>query len=137
MIRIKSLAIFVATVFSLLAAAVSAQTTSAPQANYLQHCAGCHHFDGSGLPPEVPNLSTDLGYLLDSAKGRDFMLRVPGVTGVPISAEEVTDLLNWMIVKFYPDRSDFVPFNIEEILVGRASPLYDPLKVRKELFPDL
>jgi len=65
------------------------------------------------------------------------MLRVPGVTGVPISAEEVTDLLNWMIVKFYPDRSDFEPFNIEEILFGRTNPLYDPLKVRRELFPDL
>jgi cytochrome c peroxidase len=137
MIRIKCLAIFVATAFSLLAVSVSAQTTSAPEANYLQHCAGCHHFDGSGLPPEVPNLGSDLGYLLDSAKGRDFMLRVPGVTGVPISAEEVTDLLNWMIVRFYPNRTDFKPFNIEEILFGRANPLYNPLKVRRELFPDL
>jgi len=108
-----------------------------PVSNYLQHCAGCHRMDGSGLPPEVPNLRKDLGYLIDSPEGRDFMVRVPGVVGVPISVEEVTELINWIVESFNPERSDFVRFTVEEVAAGRADPLYDPLRVRKELFPEL
>jgi cytochrome c553 len=133
---LQKLAFFVFATFSLFATSAVAQKHS-PESNYLQHCAGCHHVDGSGLPPEVPNLGSGIGYLLETPAGRDFMLRVPGVTSTPISAEEMTELLNWMITKFYPDRSDFKPISIEETLAGRAKPLYDPLKLRAELFPDL
>ncbi len=108
-----------------------------PVSNYLQHCAGCHLMDGSGLPPEVPSLKDDLSYLVDSPEGRGFMVRVPGVVGVPVSVEEVVELLNWMVAEFYPEVQNFVPFTAEEVKAGRADPLYDPLRVRKELFPDL
>ncbi|MCB1670404.1 MAG: hypothetical protein R3F41_17865 [Gammaproteobacteria bacterium] len=111
--------------------------TYQPASNYAQHCAGCHLPDGSGFPPEVPNLRVDLGYLIDSAEGRDFMLRVPGVTGVPISAPEVVDLMNWIIATFYPERTDFVPFTTEEVESGRSRPLWDPLGYRSQMFPDL
>jgi len=127
----------VATAAITLPAATATAQTSLPLSNYLQHCAGCHRVDGSGLPPEVPNLGSDLGYLLESPEGRDFMLRVPGVTGVPITAEEVTDLLNWIIARFYPERTEFEPFTVDEIVAGRTRPLYDPLKYRNELFPEL
>ena len=132
--RLLNFALF-ATV-SLGATLVSAQTDPAAF-RYLQHCAGCHLIDGSGVPPEVPNLRSDLGYLLNSPEGRDYMLRVPGVIGVPIPGEEVVDLMNWIITSFYPDLTDFEPFTIEEIEAGRTRPLFDPLGYRSELFPEL
>ena len=67
---------------------VGAQTS--PKFFFLQFCVGCHQYDGSGLPPEVPSLRDDLSYLIGSPAGRDFMLRVPGVIGAPGSAEELS-----------------------------------------------
>jgi hypothetical protein len=74
---------------------------------------------------------------VQSAEGRDFILRVPGVVGVPITAQEVADLLNWMIGSYYPGNSGFEPFTLDEIESGRERPLYDPLTYRKLMFPDL
>ncbi|MEZ5490217.1 MAG: hypothetical protein R3F50_07840 [Gammaproteobacteria bacterium] len=121
---------------SLVASAAMAQT-GREQFHFLQFCAGCHLVDGSGVPPEVPNLRIDLGNLLDTPKGRDFILRVPGVVGVPIAVDEVADLMNWIITTYYPERSGFKPFTVPEIEAGRANPLYDPLKYRAEHFPNL
>lgn len=115
----------------------AAGQTGREQFHYLQHCSGCHQLDGSGVPPDVPNLRHDLGLLLKSPEGRDFILRVPGVVGVPITAPEVADLLNWMIRSYYPGMEGFVPFTVDEIESGRARPLYDPLSYREEFFPDL
>ena len=132
--RLLKIAAFAAV--SLGATTLSAQTDPAAF-RYLQHCAGCHLVDGSGVPPEVPNLRSDLGYLLNSPEGRDYMLRVPGVIGVPIPAEEVVDLMNWIITAFYPERTNFEPFTLEEIEAARTRPLFDPLGYRSEMFPDL
>ena len=71
---------------------------------------GCHQYDGSGLPPDVPSLRDDLSYLIGSPAGRDFMLRVPGVIGAPGSAEEVADLLNWTVDTFYQGETDSFAF---------------------------
>lgn len=105
--------------------------------HFLQYCAGCHRVDGSGVPPDVPNLRRDLAQLIKSPEGRDFVLRVPGVTGVPISTMDVAALLNWMVRTYYPDYSDFSGFTAEEVALGRARPLYDPLTYRQALFPEL
>ncbi len=134
MVRAYILAVAATAALSLGATAAKAQAS--PLFNYLQNCAACHQVDGTGLPPEVPNLRSDLGYLLESPEGRDFILRVPGVTGVPITANEVADLLNWIIATFYPDRADFEPFTDEEVSAGRANPLYDPIGYRSKLFPE-
>ncbi len=132
----RLLAVIAAAALTLSGGAAIGQSYQ-PASNYLQHCAGCHLSDGTGFPPEVPILRVDLGYLLDNPEGRDFMLRVPGVTGVPISAEEVVGLMNWLIETFYPGRSDFIPFTVDEVEAGRARPLYDPLGYRSMLFPQL
>ena len=110
---------------------VGAQTS--PKFFFLQFCVGCHQYDGSGLPPEVPSLRDDLSYLIGSAAGRDFMLRVPGVIGAPGSAEEVADLLNWIVGTFYQGETDSPPFTAAEVIEGRKRPMKDPIKERLEL----
>jgi hypothetical protein len=104
-----------------------------PAFAYLLHCSGCHLEDGSGAPPIVPDLRSDLGIFLDNEAGRSYMLRVPGVTDIPVGPQQMADLMNWLIAKLYPSRVDFKPFNVDDINAGRKNRLDDPLKYRIEL----
>ena len=61
------------------------------------------------------------------------MLRVPGVIGAPGSAEEVAELLNWIVEAFYQGDAEHTPFTAEEVLDGRKRPMKDPIKERIEL----
>ena len=123
-----------ATFASLIAMGVQAvEAQTSPKFFFLQFCVGCHQYDGSGLPPDVPSLRDDLSYLIGSPAGRDFMLRVPGVIGAPGSAEEVADLLNWIVDTFYQGEADSSPFTAAEVIEGRKRPMKDPIKERLEL----
>jgi len=104
-----------------------------PAFSYLLHCSGCHIEDGSGDPPEVPDLRKNLDKLLQSATGRSYMLRVPGVTDTPITPQEMADLMNWLITEFYPEFEDFRLISAEEVTRGRATRLANPLEVRQTL----
>ena len=104
-----------------------------PAFSYLLHCSGCHIEDGSGDPPEVPDLRRNLDKLLQSATGRSYMLRVPGVTDTPITPQEMADLMNWLITEFYPEVEDFRLISAEEVTRGRATRLANPLEVRQKL----
>ena len=121
----------VSALLGLFAPVVQAQTS--PKFFFLQFCVGCHQYDGSGLPPEVPSLRDDLSYLIGSPEGRDFMLRVPGVIGAPGSAEEVAELLNWIVEAFYQGDAEHEPFTAADVLSGRERPMKDPIKERLEL----
>ena len=107
-------AIVASAVFALLAPAAVAQMS--PKFRFLQFCVGCHQYDGTGLPPDVPSLRDDLSYMIGSPEGRDFMLRVPGVIGAPGSADEVAELLNWIVKSFYQGNADFTPFTAADVL---------------------
>lgn len=124
-------AVVASAAFGLLAPAAMAQ--SSPKYFFLQFCVGCHQYDGSGLPPDVPSLRDDLSYLIGSPEGRDFMLRVPGVIGAPGNAEQVAELLNWIVETFYQGDADFTPFTAADVLSGRERPMRDPIKERLEL----
>ena len=65
------------------------------------------------------------------------MLRVPGVTDSPITMQEMADLMNWMISKFYPELEEFEPYSAAEVQAGRDNRLANPVKFRKEYFPQL
>ena len=104
-----------------------------PAFSYLLHCSGCHIEDGSGDPPEVPDLRKNLDKLLRSETGRGYMLRVPGVTDTPVTSREMAELMNWLIAEFYPGLQDFRPFSAEEVVSGRATRLANPLEVRQSL----
>ena len=134
MIRSAVLHIAVALLSSTaLSTAVNADEGDTPSFSYLLHCSGCHLEDGAGDPPEIPDLRTDLGRLLDTEEGRAYMMRVPGVTDTPIPADEMAALLNWMVGNLYPERKGRSPVTAEEVLAGRANRLSDPIRYRKEL----
>jgi len=136
MLKSHSLSIIPASFLTLvLSTGISAQNSNPPAFAYLLHCSGCHIEDGSGDPPEVPDLRTDLDVLLQSSKGRDYMLQVPGITDSPLSAQEMADLMNWMIEFLYPDLNDFEPFTANEVIAGRENRLSNPLSYRSELLP--
>lgn len=107
--------------------------TNPPAFSYLLHCSGCHIEDGSGDPPEVPDLRKNLDKLLRSETGRRYMLQVPGVTDTPVTPREMAELMNWLIAEFYPELQDFRPFSAEEVVSGRATRLANPLEVRQSL----
>ena len=107
--------------------------TNPPTFSYLLHCSGCHIEDGSGDPPEVPDLRKNLDKLLRSETGRRYMLRVPGVTDTPVTPREMAELMNWLITEFYPELQDFRLFSAEEVVSGRATRLANPLEVRQSL----
>lgn len=123
--------------FGLMSAESNAQQQNPPAFSYLLHCSGCHIEDGSGDPPEVPDLRQDLDKLLTSREGRGYMLRVPGVTDSPITTQEMADLMNWMISKFYPELEGFKPYSAAEVQAGRDNRLANPVKFRNEYFPQL
>ena len=113
--------------------AAEQERVNPPAFSYLLHCSGCHIEDGSGDPPEVPDLRKNLDKLLQSATGRSYMLRVPGVTDTPITPQEMADLMNWLITEFYPELEDFRLISAEEVTRGRATRLANPLEVRQTL----
>ena len=113
--------------------AAEQERVNPPAFSYLLHCSGCHIEDGSGDPPEVPDLRKNLDELLRSETGRAYMLRVPGVTDTPITPQEMANLMNWLITEFHPELEDFRRVSAEEVIRGRATRLANPLKVRQTL----
>jgi hypothetical protein len=45
----------------------------------------------------------------------------------------MVELMNWLIATLYPDRVDFQPFTLKEVIAGRENRLDDPLKYHLEL----
>src|SRR5690606_41405499 len=83
---------------SIAAAAAEADQIDrrAPQ-DYLLHCMGCHGEDGRGLAGKVPSCTDDLGRLLTSPAGREFIPRAPGVTQSALDSERLAGGLNWRV----------------------------------------
>lgn len=117
---------------------LAASSFADPRSDYLMHCAGCHLVDARGVPPYVPSLSGTLGRLAASAEGRDYIARVPGAAQAPLSDDELAAVLNWLLLEY---NRDTLPKNFErlrgaEVARSRARVLADPLKLRRELWPD-
>lgn len=108
-----------------------------PSFAYLLHCAGCHLEDGSGDPPEIPDLRQELGLLLAVPEGRKYALSVPGVADTPVSADQMAALMTWMVSMLYPDHEGFEPFTAAEVASGRVNRLQDPAQIRKQLLLEL
>ena len=110
-----------------------------PRADYLMHCAGCHLVDGSGMPPDVPSLAGPLGRIASSPVGRDYLARVPGAAQAPLTDEELAAVLNWLLLEYNRQSlsKDFRPLTTAEVARSRSRVLADPVKLRKELWPDI
>jgi mono/diheme cytochrome c family protein len=109
-----------------------------PKVDYLLHCSGCHMPDGTGLSSVVPTLHDVIGRMVAEPGGRDYVIRVPGVSQAPINDEKLTAVINWMLTEFSSETlpENFQPFTVTEVTRARSQLLADPLKYRAELFPD-
>ena len=113
-------------------------TVADPRGDFLLHCAGCHLADASGAPPYVPSLAGPLGRLVASAEGRDYIARVPGAAQAPISDDALAAVLNWILFEYNRDSlpTSFKPLRGAEVANSRSRVLADPLKRRRELWPE-
>jgi len=125
-------------VFAVATVGFAGPSAADPRSDYLMHCAGCHLSDASGAPPFVPPLSGSLGPLVASAAGRDYIARVPGAAQAPISDAALAEVFNWLLNEYNQSTlpADFRPLSAEEVGRSRAQVLADPLKLRRELWPD-
>lgn len=112
--------------------------TADPKTDYLLYCRGCHLANGTGVPPDVPTLHDELGRLLSVPGGREYIIRVPGVSQTAMNNEQLAAVLNWVMSEFntntLPD--DFTPYTGEEVGAERVNVLVDPLKHRASLLKD-
>lgn len=110
-----------------------------PRADYLLHCGGCHLPSGAGDPPNVPSLHGDMGRMVATPEGREYLYRVPGAAQAQVDDARLAGIINWILQEFNADTlpADFTPVTVAEISEGRPKILADPLKFRKEFFPEL
>ena len=73
-----------------------------------------------------------VGYFLHSKEGREFVIRVPGVATSSLADDELTEMMNWLLLNFsaqeLPD--PFVPFLTEEVAALRLNLEEQPNKTR-------
>ncbi len=126
--------------FALWIALVTFSTTAradtiTPEEHYVMHCQGCHRADGQGLPSVVPGFGAQLAQILQTAGGRDYLIRVPGVSMAPIDDAQLADVLNWVLGRYL--KSDlpttYPRFTAQEVASIRRPPLNRPLLERQRL----
>ena len=113
----------------------SGATIADPRTDYLLYCRGCHLINGTGVPPEVPTLVNDLGKLVAVPGGREYIIRVPGVSQTAMNNDDLAAVLNWVLSEFNADTTpdNFEPYTGEEVAEARQKVLVDPLKHRASL----
>jgi len=107
-----------------------------PQLNYLQYCSGCHREDGRGAPAKgIPNMRGVLGHFLRVDGGREFIVKVPGVSHTPLADSDVAALMNWLLAGIAQPStpSGTAPYTADEIARLRRERLVDVPGTRKQL----
>ena len=108
-----------------------------PRYDYLLHCGGCHLEDGSGNPPEVPDLRVDVSYMIGFEAGRAYLVQVPGSAQAPLNHDRLASVLNWLVDTYSPElEQDFERFTADEVARLRSHRLLDPKRARAALWPD-
>jgi hypothetical protein len=122
-----------------LALSVAPSTAADPHVDYLLECQGCHLGDGSSTPGSVPALADSVGRFLSVEGGREYLVRVPGVSQSSLDDARLAAVLNWILVEFDPAAvpADFVPFSAEEVARVRRPPLTDVEGVRARLLAEI
>jgi mono/diheme cytochrome c family protein len=127
-------------VLSVLASAgTGARAEQPPSVNYMLHCMGCHLADGSGGPPEVPDIRGEMGRLLSVDGGRAYLVQVPGASQAPISDAELAEVVNYMLETFNAHTlpADYMPLTADEVARWRKDWLPDVAAVREKLMARL
>ncbi|MGI9204930.1 MAG: c-type cytochrome [Woeseiaceae bacterium] len=121
--------------FALVILAFTSVVRADPKIDYLLYCRGCHLANGAGVSPVVPTLIDEVGRLLQVNGGREYIVRVPGVSQTEMNDAKLAAVLNWVVSEFNsgttPD--DFEPYTGEYIASVRDKVLADPLRYRAKL----
>ena len=97
--------------------------------DYMLNCMGCHQQDGAGVEGRVPSLLGLDRHLL-TARGREYLVRVPGVSQVGLSNRRLAALVNWTLAQFGTEAFD--PYTPAEIAPLRARPLRNLVEFQNE-----
>jgi hypothetical protein len=103
-----------------------AQSDAQVRNHWVLHCAGCHRFDGSGLPKSgIPSLVGNVGHFLRTPEGRAFLIQVPGTAHSPLTDAQVATLLNWMLQRFSAAEvpGSAAPYTADEVHAWRSRTL--------------
>lgn len=103
--------------------------------NYMIHCQGCHLPEAVGYPGKVPRMKNFVGYFLHSEEGREFLLRVPGVSTSSLADDQLTELMNWLMQTYSAEQMprDSEPFTVAEVAKLRKNPEADPEVTRTRI----
>lgn len=108
------------------------------QFNYQMFCQGCHTPDGSGAK-SVPRMKDHVGYFLETAQGRDYLVRVPGSATSSLDDVQLAEVLNWIILEFAGPSADesYARFTPEEVARLRQEPLAEVVQYRAQLLVEI
>jgi len=126
------------TILLALVVVTSANGESA-QNLYTLNCWGCHRSNGEGIPDTAPPLRNAADFLRVQG-GREYLIRVPGVSQSMLTDADSALVMNWIIETFSEGRvpADFKPYTAAEIHAARAQPhLFDITKVRSRLLEEM
>ena len=106
-----------------------------PAVNYQLHCMGCHLADGTGDAERLPSMRGTLVPFSALPAGRDYLLRVPGVSQSPLSDADLAVLMNWMVrnLSDVPVPANFVDDTPAEVGRARQQPLAQVTALRARL----
>lgn len=107
-----------------------------PRMNYLHYCAGCHLGDGSGQPSHgVPNMRGVLGQFLRVEGGREFIVKVPGVSHTPLADADVAALMNWLLADIAQPSTPAgtAPYTAAEVTRLRSERMVDVPATRRQI----
>src|SRR5690606_35075291 len=109
------------------------------EVNYALHCQGCHLADGRETPGLVPALDGTLGRMMRVRSGRDYVIRLPNVTGAQLDDAETAELVTWVVRRFGGDEvpADFAPYTAEEVAAARRAPLIDVEGARRAVLAEV
>ena len=124
----------------LLAAAAGAYEINEQRAqfNYRMFCQGCHTPDGVGAMT-VPRMKDHVGYFLQTPRGREYLVRVPGSATSALDNDELAEVLNWILVEFAGDSlaTDYRAYTPEEVARVRSEPLNEVEAYRMQLLAEI
>jgi mono/diheme cytochrome c family protein len=106
-----------------------------PALDYMLNCQGCHRADGAGTPGGVPALAGHVARFLSVAGGREYLVRVPGVSQSVLDDERLAALLDWLLARFDAPHlpADFRTYAPAEVAALRRHPLTDVERTREQL----
>lgn len=93
--------------------------------DWILQCQGCHRADATGTAETTPAMNGMLAKFLWVDGGREYLIRVPGVSTAPLSDKALASLINWTLWTFDAEHmpDDFKPYDAQEVAALRKKPL--------------